>query len=115
MVRVGGGGALVVLADKECWKFPQLCDVVRLEHLALVGRPITIKGNPNEALLEVLVCQRDARADGHLGTNDPIATKQSGSVPDVPSDNTRMVSAAAIATLGKMHKHVLGGLEQIVL
>eukprot|EP00051_Salpingoeca_urceolata_P028870 m.488267 g.488267 ORF g.488267 m.488267 type:complete len:337 (+) comp25687_c0_seq1:273-1283(+) len=71
---------LIVLTHKDARDVPQLGNVVRLKHLALVGGTVTVEGDADTAVVFVLVGKGDASADGNLGTDNAVATKEAGAV-----------------------------------
>lgn len=75
-----GGGAhtvLVVLASEDAGDLPELGHVVGLEHLALVGGTVTVKGEGDEGLLVVLVGERQTETKRDLGTDNTVTTEES--------------------------------------
>ena len=72
-VDAGAHGVAVVLAHEYARQVPQLGHVVGLEHLALVGRAVAVQRHAHVLLARVLVLERDASAERHLGAHDAIA------------------------------------------
>lgn len=58
----------VVLADEKHRKGPQLRHVVRLVHLALVGRTVPVQGHAEVVCFLVLHCEGHSSAERHLVT-----------------------------------------------
>jgi hypothetical protein len=72
----GAHSVLVVLAHKYAGEVPQLGHVERLEYLALVTRAVAVQRERGRGPLEVLLCKREAGADGDLCTHDTVPTKE---------------------------------------
>ena len=62
------------LATKQNRQVPQLRHVKRLEDLSLIARSVTIQRNRDILIPIVLVREGEPSADGHLRTDDAVAT-----------------------------------------
>ena len=73
-LSAGTHTVLVVLADKHARQAPELGHVERLKHLALVGRTVTVQVEGGMARVLVLLHEGQTGTDGHLCTDNTVAT-----------------------------------------
>ena len=69
-------GVLVVLTDEDDGKLPQHGHVEGLVELTLVGRTVAVEGECDSAGVKILLCERNACAEGCLGAHNAVASPE---------------------------------------
>jgi hypothetical protein len=69
---------LRTLATEDDRQVPELCHVVCLENLTLVGSTVSVQSKGNVLLVLVLACECNTSTNGDLSTDDTVSTVESG-------------------------------------